>query len=58
MKKKTFYLIAILSGLHLMFDGLDGEFMNPTIFDVLKWGSFIVFAAAVLICFRKEKNNE
>ena len=43
---KIFDLIATILAIVIVIDGFSGEFLTPTLFDVIKW---IVFAVYLLV---------
>lgn len=55
MKKNLFYIIGVIGMIKILFDGLDGEFYNPTTLDFVKWFIFAVYLILLFIYHRKEK---
>ncbi len=46
-KFKIFDIIVLLSAAKILFDGFSSEFAQPTPFDLIKWGCYLL----LLICY-------
>lgn len=53
---KFYKIIASVLILLVLLDGFDGEFQNPTIYDVVKWICIVIMIICLLITERR--NNE
>lgn len=49
MKKYILDLIVILCGFSLILEGLDNEFINPTLFDLIKWACYLILFSTYII---------
>ena len=57
MYMKIFDIIAVLCGLKLIINGLNGEFYNLTIFNIIRWLSYLIYLIIWIFTKWKGSNN-
>ena len=57
MKKNIFNMIIFISFIKITIDGLNGEFYNPSLYDLLKWICFIVLLITYISITIKERKD-
>ena len=54
---KLYRMIFIVLTIVILYDGFNGEFANPTLFDLIKWVAWLFLTITYLI-YHRRKNNE